>query len=176
MEVRELVLQDNGMPNQEETIVHQETIPVPINSYNVGHDSRFMAKMFCKLVHLIVCKGFAYQDSWKRRGEIRGVISNIDRKDDRLNVAIEADNDRDKCDGAVDGGVYRLLYVFDFIRNKARTAFEDWFRVEVEDYLKRADRSIEKYNTSCLPSLEEDPSLRSGATVQETEPNYPLAR
>jgi len=57
-------------------------------------------------------KSAAYGDSWKRRGELIGIMSNIARKVDRLQVVDVAivDDDETALDTAVDLLVYSIKY------------------------------------------------------------------
>lgn len=138
----------------------QTEIPIPPESYNVGNNPRKMIGFMIHLFQLLVCKGFDYQDSWKKRGELRGVVANIDRKDDRLNAAIETDQDRNKCDAAIDGAMYRILYIFDFIRKKSPAVFQDWFSSEVLGYNKAGSARI----VGSDASLRETPVTKTSAS------------
>jgi thymidylate synthase len=74
-------------------------------------------------------KSAAYGDSWKRRGEVLGIVANIARKVDRLERALTLDvttHDESLLDTAIDLLVYATKYVAfiaDQDKNVARRVF-----------------------------------------------------
>lgn len=114
-----------------EKIFHEHEISL-IKGFNYGQEPLELLKGIISLFHLSVAKGYGYGDSWKRRGEIRGIMANIDRKYDRLGNAInqqqlgKPSDTNAKLEGAADLSVYSMLYVFDFLRVTYPVEFEKW--------------------------------------------------
>lgn len=132
---------DDALSDVEEIITYPE-------GHEFGYDPQFLAFFLATLFHLVVAKGVSYKNSWCRRGEIRGIVSNIDRKDDRLNAAIEMGGEnsvRDKLEGGVDGALYRLMYAC-WLRKEYPEIFDEWLRNDVKAYITRAEEMLASHN------------------------------
>lgn len=92
------------------------------------------------LIELVIKKNNIYRDSYCKKGEIRGICANIDRKYDRLdsiiNSQIEGKLDSEgvesKTTTVADLAAYSLLYLQWLMRNKPEE-FKSWSK-ELEEW------------------------------------------
>jgi len=115
-------------------------------------DNSNMVSVLPLLLELQYNKELDYGNSWKLRGEYRGIIPNIDRKYDRLNIMIQREIDdpsfrlpegdiptgisieewddkigESKIDAVADLANYCLMY-FAYLKDKHPGAFNTWIR------------------------------------------------
>jgi len=93
----------------------------------------------CKILH--ARKSNTYRDSWKKRGWVLSIFSNVARKFDRLEKIFmntelivrfidhpdPNDDEEQAVDTFVDGGVYHFLAVTEFILTKPEI-FDAWMK------------------------------------------------
>ena len=63
--------------------------PDHVEEETLGFDIEAFGELIFKLYLLTFCKGKNYGDSWKKRGEIRGCMANMDRKFDRISKSAD---------------------------------------------------------------------------------------
>src|ERR1700741_1986368 len=64
-------------------------IPDGLNDEELGFDMRSFGEVIFNLILLATCKSVQYGSSWKKRGDLRGVASNLDRKWDRISKSFD---------------------------------------------------------------------------------------
>jgi len=123
-----------------------DTLEIPDKLDNdaiLGFNRKSFAEVIFNLYLLAFAKSVEYGDSWQKRGEIRGPISNIDRKYDRVMNSIEQWTNQGKndpyprIDGSADLAVYTLLYLSTYLRKHYPAAFDNWWRNEVQNFIDR---------------------------------------
>jgi hypothetical protein len=136
--------EEEDTPDYTERFKDVLEIPAELNSdERLGFNRRSFGETIFTLYVMTFAKGMQYGNSWQKRGEIRGPISNIDRKYDRLMNSIdqwESTGKNDpypRIDGSADSAVYHLLYLSTFLREHYPEAFERWWREEVQSFLDR---------------------------------------
>lgn len=132
--------------------IFKDTLEIPEeldSDERLGFNRRSFGQMAFTLYVLAFAKSIQYGDSWQKKGEIRGPISNLDRKYDRIMHSIEqweksGKNDPyPRIDGTADLAVYALLYLSTYLREHYPEAFEKWWTEEVQVFLDRY-RPVEK--------------------------------
>jgi hypothetical protein len=109
----------------------------------LGFDRKSFGEVIFYLYLLAFAKSVEYGDSWQKRGEIRGPISNMDRKYDRVMNSIErwistGKNDpRARIDGSGDLAVYTLLYLSTFLKEHYPEDYKRWWNDELQVYIDR---------------------------------------
>jgi len=109
----------------------------------LGFDRKSFGEAIFYLYILAFAKSVEYGDSWQKRGEIRGPISNIDRKYDRVMNSIErwistGKNDPwARIDGSADLAVYTLLYLSTFLKKHYPEDYMRWWHEELQAYINR---------------------------------------
>ena len=114
------------------------TIEIPVidgHEYGNGGVANLLLG-FISMVFLSTAKGYNYKDSWKNHGLTRSIMSNIDRKYDRLSNAVDNNFTLAQVDSAGDMSVYGLMAVFDYFRNNHPEEFSKWWETEVIGYIK----------------------------------------
>jgi hypothetical protein len=136
--------EEEGVPDYTDRFRDVLEIPFELNSdERLGFNRRSFGEMAFTLYVLAFAKGMQYGQSWQKRGEIRGPISNIDRKYDRLMNSIDqwektGKNDPyPRIDGSADLAVYNLLYLSTYLREHYPAAFEKWWMEEIQGFLDR---------------------------------------
>ena len=141
---------------QGELSIPEDSMGVNLLSYLKGKvslpDNSEMINLVGLLLELQYNKEKYYGSSWKLKGEYRGIIPNIDRKYDRLNIIVQNELDNpesvlakgdkpedmtneqwdnlvgeSKIDTVADLTVYCLLYLT-FLKNNHQGAFDTWVR------------------------------------------------
>ena len=137
--------ENENLPN----LIHnfQDVLEVPPELLDsddrLGFNRKSFGEMAFTLYVLAFAKSIQYGDSWQKRGEIRGPISNMDRKYDRIMHSIEqwekaGKNDPyPRIDGSADLAVYALLYLSTYLRAHYPEQFEKWWTEEVQGFLAR---------------------------------------
>ena len=130
-----------------------DTLEIPtdlVSDAQLGFSRKSFGEMVFTLYMLVFAKGMQYGNSWQKRGEIRGPISNMDRKYDRIMNSIEkwektGKNDPyPRIDGTADLAVYSLLYLSTFLREHYPEEFAKWWAEEAQSFLDRyrPDRTL----------------------------------
>lgn len=126
--------------------IFKDVLEIPLelaSDEKLGFNRRSFGETIFTLYVMTFAKGMQYGNSWQKRGEIRGPISNMDRKYDRLMNSIDqweqtGKNDPyPRIDGSADLAVYALLYLSTFLREHYPEAFERWWKEEVQSFLDR---------------------------------------
>jgi len=119
-----------------------------------GHSLMAVAYGLTEVARTLVSKGWGYCDSWKKRGELRSIIPNVDRKFDRLSnlVAqrIESGvdtpaNQLDRTESAADLLCYCFLYVFDWMGKNAQEAYKLFQKGQDQFYDRYEQSVVRKY-------------------------------
>jgi hypothetical protein len=127
-------------------------IPEGLREEDLGFDMHSFGEVMFNLFVLATCKSIQYGPSWKKRGELRGVAANLDRKWDRISKSFDDIEKRGlndpapRLDGTGDLAVYCLLYLSSFLRQQYPEAFERWWTEEIQTFIDRYRplRSIER--------------------------------
>ena len=133
--------------------------PDHVEEETLGFDIEAFGELIFKLYLLTFCKGKHYGDSWKKRGEIRGCMSNMDRKYDRISKSADDITDHGhndpvpRLDGTGDLVVYGLLYLSSFLKQKYPKEFEEWLEKDVDGFIERYRAKIVE-SGGVLPSTE----------------------
>jgi hypothetical protein len=140
-----------------------ETLEIPDkldDDGTLGFDRKSFGEVIFHLYLLAFTKSVEYGDSWQKRGEIRGPISNMDRKYDRIMNSIErwistGKNDPwARIDGSADLAVYTLLYLSTFLKEHYPEDYKRWWHDELQAYIDRYRplRSVTKETEEGLPA------------------------
>lgn len=117
-----------------------KTLSIPLSEFSsYGYDLENLLDGIQWILKILITKGFFYKDSWKKRGQIRSIMANIDRKYDRLDQEIQRveqnhENPEGLLEGAGDLGNYCFLYVFDYLRTHYPEAFQRWTEQVERDF------------------------------------------
>lgn len=109
----------------------------------IGFDRKAFGELLFNLYLLVFVKSAQYGNSWQRRGEIRGPISNIDRKYDRIMHSIQQWEEAGinvpdaRIDGSADLAAYCLLYLSSFLKKQYPDAYGKWWAEEVQAFIDR---------------------------------------
>jgi hypothetical protein len=123
----------------------EDALEIPsdmVNDEKLGFNRHSFGEIIFTLYVMTFAKGLQYGNSWQKRGEIRGPISNMDRKYDRVMNSIdqiESGGKNDpypRVDGTADLAVYSLLYLSTFLREHYPAAFERWWKDEVQEFIE----------------------------------------
>lgn len=136
--------EEEGAPGYTDRFRDLLEIPSELNSdERLGFNRTSFGEMAFTLYVLAFAKSVQYGDSWQKRGEIRGPISNMDRKYDRIMHSIEQwekagiNDPYPRIDGSADLAVYALLYLSSYLRKHYPETFEKWWAEEVQGFLDR---------------------------------------
>jgi hypothetical protein len=136
--------EEEGVPEYTDRFKDALEIPFELNSdERLGFNRHSFGEMVFTLYVLAFAKGIQYGNSWQKRGEIRGPISNMDRKYDRLMNSIDQWEQTGKnipyprIDGSADLAVYALLYLSTYLREHYPEPFKEWWQNEVQSFLDR---------------------------------------
>jgi hypothetical protein len=144
----EIQFSDDSNPGKPESYSGQEweeTLQFPdnFNKEKLGFDAFSYGEMLFNLYRLALCKSYEYGGSWQKRGEIRGPVSNLDRKYDRIMSSIDTwvetgrNEPYPRVDGSVDLAVYVILYASTFLKEHYPKEYERWTRDELEAFIRR---------------------------------------
>jgi hypothetical protein len=126
--------------------IFKDVLEIPLelaSDEKLGFNRRSFGETVFTLFVMTFAKGMQYGNSWQKRGEIRGPISNMDRKYDRVMNSIDLIENGGKndpyprIDGSADLAVYALLYLSTYLREHYPAAFERWWKDEVQNFLDR---------------------------------------
>jgi hypothetical protein len=150
-------------------------IPDHCTDASLGFKAFEFGKLLFYLYVQTFCKGVGYGDSWRKRGEIRGIAANIDRKYDRLSKSFEdmethAHNDPGpRIDGAGDLAVYCLLYLSSWVTEKYPALFKKWFEEDLT-------RFVEPFRQNLKENSKNDDENATAAPFDSTAPTPPRSR
>ena len=114
-----------------------------VSDERLGFNRRSFGETIFTLYVMTFAKGIQYGNSWQKRGEIRGPISNMDRKYDRLMNSIEVwertgkNDPYPRIDGSADLAVYAILYLSTYLREHYPAEFQKWWFEEVQNFTDR---------------------------------------
>ena len=105
-----------------------------------------LAAILHNLFELAICKNTEYGGSYCKRGELRGIIPNLDRKWDRIDRSVERleqgiNDPTPRIDSVADLLVYCALYL-QWMAVEYLDDWQKWWQREVEDLLDK-HRSIQ---------------------------------
>src|SRR5262252_146505 len=140
-----LTVKWEGRPDGPEKLEVKDEIYLPDHATDtaLGFKTFEFGRILLGLYVLAFCKGIGYGNSWCKRGEIRGVAANIDRKYDRLSQSfedMERHNHNDpgpRIDGAGDLLVYCALYLSSWVKEKYPLEFKKWWEKELDSFIER---------------------------------------
>jgi hypothetical protein len=156
-------------------------IPYHCTDLSLGFKTFEFGRLLFNLYLLTFCKGIGYGDSWRKRGEIRGIAANIDRKYDRLSnsfsdMEVHAHNDPGpRIDGAGDLLVYCGLYLSSWVTEKYPALFKKWWEEDLTRFIDTFRRNP-KYDTQNLTHDDSgDGEISKAAFSAETPPGNGVA-
>lgn len=127
------------------------------------------------LAELHAEKHAAYGDSWKRRGEMLGIMANIARKVDRLSVGAST-QDETQTDTAADLLIYAIKYRLWLMDNGSPSPLGGLFQVNLRDLgePERVATVLQAVFQSNMPLKPEGIDLTFSALEGQVKDNDPL--
>lgn len=118
-----------------------QKVPTQIYSYKKVGEHRAIVNMLAVIERLHFDKSNAYGDSWIRRGLLRGLLPNIDRKIDRYDNLTKqlyksGELPKEFCDTLSDLAVYCLKGLTYFAEANPEQ-FEEWYNAVYSEAEKR---------------------------------------